>query len=84
MLCTMSPRREPERGVEKLIAAAGGSASEVAKRLTTPERQCSRQLVEYWRRRGYVPGTWAPRVAEEFDIPLHELNPRVYPAMHAS
>jgi len=75
----MSSRRESESGVEKLMTAAGGSASEVAKRLTTPERQCSRQLVEYWCRRGYVPGTWAPQVAEKFAIPLHELNPRVYP-----
>lgn len=74
----MASRDESETGVEKLIAV-GGSPSEVAKRLTSPERQCSRQLVEYWRRCGYVSGTWAPLVAQKFDIPLHELNPRIYP-----
>lgn len=79
ILGDMSARLDSESGVEKLLAAAGGSPSAVAKRLSTPERRCSRQLVEYWLHRGYVPGTWAPLVAEEFDIPLHELNPRVYP-----
>jgi hypothetical protein len=36
-------------------------------------------MVEYWDRRGYVPGTWALIVAEEFGVPLHELNPTIYP-----
>jgi hypothetical protein len=69
-----------ESGVAKVLEAADGSASKAAARLSTDDRPCSRQNVEYWIKQGYVPGTWAPRVAEVFDVPLHELNPRVYPA----
>lgn len=68
----------PKTGVEKVIAVAGGKPSAVAKRLSA-HRKCSRQLVEYWLRCGYVPGTWAPLVSSEFNVPLSELNPRVYP-----
>lgn len=64
-------------GVEKLLKKAG-SASAVAAKLAV-ERPCSRQLVEYWKTCGYVPGKWAPLVNREFGIPLHELNPTIYP-----
>lgn len=67
-----------QSGVQKLLAAESGSATAVARRLSK-HRACSRQLVEYWVTRDYVPGSWAPVVAREFDIPLSELNPRVYP-----
>jgi hypothetical protein len=66
-------------GLDKLLEAGGGSAAGVAARLHSQKRPCLRQHVEYWVRRGYVPGTWAPAVAKEFNIPLHELNPQVYP-----
>lgn len=71
---------EAETGISKVLAAADGSPSKVAARLHTDARPCRRQDVEYWRKQGYVPPTWAPTVAEAFDVPLHELNPRVYPA----
>lgn len=67
-------------GVKKLLKKVDGSASAVAKRLDTKRRPCKRQHVEYWIQRGYVPATWAPLVSREFGLPLHELNPRVYPA----
>lgn len=70
-------------GVEKLLKAESGSASAIAKRLTR-YKPCSRQLVEYWVRSGYVPGKWAPFVNEEYGIPLHDLNPTVYPQQQAS
>lgn len=66
-------------GVEKVIEAAG-SPSKVAERLSA-HRECSRQLVEYWRGRGYIPGKWAPIVHQEFGTALHELNPEVYPQL---
>lgn len=67
-------------GLEKVLAAAEQSPSKVAARLHSDDRPCQRQHVEYWIKQGYVPPTWAPLVAEEFDVPLHELNARVYPA----
>lgn len=70
-------------GVEKLLKAADDSPTTVARRLSK-FRQCSRQLVEYWMRCGYVPGTWAPLVNQEFGIALHELNPDVYPKQPVS
>lgn len=66
-------------GLQKVLAAADESPSKVAARLHTDERPCQRQHVEYWIKQGYVPPTWAPLVAQEFDVPLHELNPQVYP-----
>jgi hypothetical protein len=71
-------------GVEKLLAAEKGSASAVAARLTSPSRKCSRQLVEYWVKQGYVTGTWAPAVNSAYSIPLHELNPTIYPQTTAA
>lgn len=67
-------------GISKVLAAAEGSPSKVAARVSTEERPCQRQHVEYWIKQGYVPPSWAPSVAVEFDVPLHELNPKVYPA----
>lgn len=64
-------------GVEKLLEH--GTPTEIAARLTSEDRPCVRQTVEYWGAKGYVPGTWAPIVAREFSIPLHELNPVIYP-----
>lgn len=70
-------------GVDKLLEAAEGSATVVAARLSTPERACKRQHVEYWVKQGHVPGTWAPLVQQVFGIPLHELNPTIYPDPNA-
>lgn len=70
-------------GIEKLLQAVedeGGKPAAIAKRLTDAGRECTRQIVEYWIKQGYVPGKWAPFVAQEFGIPLHELNPEIYPA----
>ncbi len=67
-------------GVERVLEAAGGSPTRVAERVSTDEKPCYRQQVEYWMRRGYVPSTWTLRVAEVFGVALHELNPSVYPA----
>lgn len=77
MLCGM--RRNQKTGVEKLLEAAEGSPTAVAKRLSSGERHCKRQHVEYWMKQGYVPGNWALAVEKEFGIPLHELNPAIYP-----
>jgi hypothetical protein len=66
-------------GIEKLLAAEEGSATAVAAKLTTPERPCYRQLVEYWKSRGYVTGTWPLHVHNVYQIPLHDLNPSIYP-----
>lgn len=67
-------------GIQKVLEAAEQSASKIAARVSTDERPCKRQHVEYWIKQGYVPPVWAPRVAEVFDVSLHELNPKVYPA----
>jgi hypothetical protein len=66
-------------GVEKLLEKEGGSTSAIAAKLSDPARTCSRQLVEYWRGQGYVTGKWAPVVNRVYGIPLHELNPLIYP-----
>lgn len=66
-------------GVQELLSREEGSAAAVAAKLTSPERPCSRQLVEYWAKVGYVTPTWAPVVAQRYSIPLHRLNPAVYP-----
>lgn len=66
-------------GIEKLLKAADGSPTAVAQRLDSEARPCRRQHVEYWIKQGYVPGTWAPSVERAFGIPLHELNPEIYP-----
>jgi hypothetical protein len=66
-------------GIEKLLDAEGGKPSAVAEKLTQNGRECSRQLVEYWAKRGYVTGTWAPFVNRVYGIPLHELNKTIYP-----
>lgn len=78
MLLASSISESIMTGVEELISKCG-SPAEVAAKLTTPERPCSRQLVEYWVKRGYVTGTWAPLVTRAFGVPLHKLNPAVYP-----
>ena len=66
-------------GIEKLLKRAKGSPTAVARKLTTKDRECSRQIVQHWKKFGYVPSTWAPHVASVTGIPLHELNPKVYP-----
>jgi hypothetical protein len=66
-------------GIEKLLKAANGSPTKIAQQLDSPGRPCKRQHVEYWVEQGYVPGSWAPTVTQKFGIPLHELNPKIYP-----
>lgn len=66
-------------GLDKVLAAAEQSPSKVAARLDSDDRPCLRQHVEYWIKQGYVPPSWAPLVSQEFGVPLHELNERVYP-----
>jgi hypothetical protein len=61
------------------IVKTEGSPAAVAAKLTTDERPCSRQLVEYWQERGYVTPTWAQAVAKVYRMPLHRLNPKIYP-----
>jgi hypothetical protein len=70
-------------GVEKLLDKESGSATAVAAKLTEPDRECTRQLVEYWAKRGYVTPTWAPVVNRVYGIPLHELNPSIYPKSYS-
>jgi hypothetical protein len=65
-------------GVEKLLEKESGSATAVAAKLTDSERECTRQLVEYWAKRGYVTPAWVPYVNRVYGIPYHELNP-IYP-----
>lgn len=79
MVRRMTTPDTPAAGVTRLLQLEGGKASAVAEKLSSPERSCSRQLVEYWVKKGYVTGTWAPLVYQVYRIPLHELNPAVYP-----
>lgn len=80
----MDSENRSAKGIEKLLQSVeGNTATAVAKRLTEGGRECSRQIVEYWVKQGYVPGKWAPAVEQEFGIPLHELNPSVYPDPNA-
>lgn len=71
-------------GVKKLLKLEKGSASAVAAKLSEPDRECSRQLVQYWEERGYVTPTWAVRANAVYGVPLHELNPAVYPKSYAA
>lgn len=71
-------------GVKKLLKIEKGSPTKVARKLTSSDRECSRQVVQHWRKVGYVPSTWAPRVNAVYGIPLHELNPEVYPKSMAA
>lgn len=72
-------------GIEELLAKApnaettAAKATLIAAKLTEKGRTCSRQVVEHWVKSGYVPGKWAPFVNRVYRIPLHKLNPVVYP-----
>lgn len=66
-------------GIEKLLKKEAGSTSAIAAKLTSDDRPCSRQLVQYWVKQGYVTGKWALAVNQKYDVPLHELNPSIYP-----
>ncbi len=63
---------------EKLVEREG-SAKVIAAKLTEAGKTCSRQVVEHWARNKYVPGKWAPLVNKIYRIPLHDLNPNIYP-----
>lgn len=65
-------------GIEKLVEKEG-SASAIAEKLASAGRKCSRQVVEHWVNNGYVPGKWAPLLNRIYRVPLHELNPTIYP-----
>lgn len=64
-------------GIDKLLK--NRTPTEVAAALTDDKRICTRQLVEYWAGKKYVTPKWAPVVHRVYGIPLHELNPDVYP-----
>lgn len=72
-------------GIEKLLAkessaeTVAAKATLIAAKLTENGKECSRQVVEHWVANGYVPGKWAPLVNRIYRIPLHDLNPSVYP-----
>lgn len=66
-------------GIQKLLERESGSPSAVAATLSDEDRTCTRQLVEYWVDQGYVTPKWAPIVNRVYGIPLHELNPAIYP-----
>jgi len=64
-------------GVEKLLKK-GGSPQKIATSLTDDDKECTRQLVEYWREKGYVTPKWVLPVSKTYGIPPHELNPTIY------
>lgn len=72
-------------GIEKLLAkekaatTIAAKATQIAAKLTAAGRPCSRQVIEHWVKAGRVPGTWAPHVNSIYRVPLHELNPSIYP-----
>lgn len=68
-------------GIKKVLKQENGSATAVARKLNEAERgrECTRQLVEYWEEMGYVTPKWAPVVHRVYSVPLHELNPEIYP-----
>ena len=66
-------------GVQKMLAAENGSAQAVATKLSEPDRTCTRQLVQYWDEQGHVTPKWVVRANAVYGIPLHELNPTIYP-----
>lgn len=79
MLRAATGPRSLMTGVEKLLKKEDGSTRAIAAKLSDDSRTCSRQLVEYWVKQGYVTGKWAPAVNRVYAIPLHELNPAIYP-----
>ncbi len=72
-------------GIEKLLAkepsadSIAAKATLIAAKIGDKEHPCSRQVIEHWIKDGRVPGKWAPRVNRVYRIPLHELNPSIYP-----
>lgn len=78
MLAPVKDSGSPMTGIEKLVQKEG-SARVVAEKLTEAGRECSRQVVEHWLKNKYVPGKWAPLVNKVYRIPLHDLNPSIYP-----
>lgn len=84
MVSSVIALRPSMTGIEKLLEKEGGSATAVAAKLTDEERTCTRQLVEYWVEQGYVTPKWAPVANRVYGVPLHELNPAIYPPSHAA
>jgi hypothetical protein len=72
-------------GIEKLLSKESSAESIAAKaaliaaKISDEDHACTRQVIEHWIREGRVPGKWAPRVNRVYRIPLHELNPSIYP-----
>lgn len=72
-------------GIEKLLSkepsaeSIAAKAALIAAKISDKERTCTRQVIEHWIAAGQVPGKWAPRVNRVYRIPLHELNPSIYP-----
>ena len=72
-------------GIEKLLAkekdgeTTAAKATLIAAKLSESGRSCTRQVIEHWVAAGHVPGKWAPLVNRIYRIPLHELNPSIYP-----
>lgn len=63
----------------KAVAAMGGAAIGAEKITSLSGRECSRHLLQKWMVNGIgVP--WHPFVHKVSKIPLHELDPDIYPA----
>lgn len=69
----------PMSGIDEVLKKCSGSPTAVARKVTDAGIKCLRQDVEYWKRAGYVTTRFAPTVSELFNVPLHKLNPAVYP-----
>jgi hypothetical protein len=72
-------------GIEELLAkesdaeTVAAKATRIAAKLSESGKSCTRQVIEHWVASGHVPGKWAPLVNRIYRIPLHKLNPSVYP-----
>ena len=63
------------KGVQKILKAEKGSPVAIARKLSEPKRECTRQNVQHWMRNGWVAVPWVARASEVYGVPPHELNP---------
>lgn len=66
--------RTRKTGVDLAIEACDGSQAEFARKMGV-----GRALIHYWKTLGVVPASRAIDVSAKTGVPLHKLNPNVYP-----
>jgi ABC-type hemin transport system ATPase subunit len=61
------------------IAAIGGPVLAAKKIQELSGRDCSRDRIQKWLVNG-IPAPWHPYIHQLSDIPLHDLDPEIYPS----